>query len=414
MQRKTLVIFIIVFSLLGIGIFLMSRLVTTKKVAGPQDTDTSTYRQFESLSGEQEGTLSGIINRTIDSLTGTQTTEPSFSQITDFQIAGMTYLEDTRQIKTEDPTAEQYEIVPSLRYVERATGYIHQIYLDTKKQGVISNASIPGVQEVLFGNNGQTVIYRYIDTEDRTTINSFIATLGGEKGEFLPDNIISVNFSPENNSIFYIVKDTVGVRGIIKSITETKTSQLWTSPFSEWVSEWPTQGTIFLTTKPSWRVEGSLWGLNTKTGVLTKILSGIPGLTTHASRDASHLIYNTTTTNGPRLSVYSMVKNTTLDLGVYGLPEKCVWSNLQTTVAYCALPALFVGTAYPDSWYQGKTSFDDRFVKINAETGIVTQITEGQHVEQIDAITLSLNKTEDTLFFINKKDSTLWSLSLTQ
>nr|MBP6908254.1 hypothetical protein [Candidatus Paceibacterota bacterium] len=136
--------------------------------------------------------------------------------------------------------------------------------------------------------------------------------------------------------------------------------------------------------------------------------------TTHTNRDASYLIYNTTTTNGPRLSVYSMAKNTTLDLGVYGLPEKCVWSNTQTTIVYCALPALFVGTAYPDSWYQGKTSFDDRFVKINAETGIVTQITEGQHVEQIDAIALSLDKTEDALFFTNKKDSTLWSLSLTQ
>ncbi len=61
-----------------------------------------------------------------------------------------------------------------------------------------------------------------------------------------------------------------------------------------------------------------------------------------------------------------------------------------------------------------KNIFRRSFCKINAETGIVTQITEGQHVEQIDAITLSLNKTEDTLFFINKKDSTLWSLSLTQ
>ena len=58
--------------------------------------------------------------------------------------------------------------------------------------------------------------------------------------------------------------------------------------------------------------------------------------------------------------------------------------------------------------------FNDTFWSINVETGeqnlVYDPISDGK--AQPDAINLSLNEKENYLFFINKKDLTLWGLSI--
>ena len=90
------------------------------------------------------------------------------------------------------------------------------------------------------------------------------------------------------------------------------------------------------------------------------------------------------------------------------MPEKCIW-GLGSLYIYCGIPSS-IGNTEPDSWYQGLTSFNDNFIKINPQDGSNTTI--GQPSEGIDATHLFLDDKEQTLFFTNKKDSTLWSLAL--
>jgi hypothetical protein len=71
-----------------------------------------------------------------------------------------------------------------------------------------------------------------------------------------------------------------------------------------------------------------------------------------------------------------------------------------------------VGTEYPDYWYQGLVSFTDYFVKINTKTKNIITIANSQNETPVDATNLFFNKDESKLFFINKKDSTLWQLDL--
>lgn len=322
-----------------------------------------------------------------------------FNKITDFAVAGATFFEDTREEK----------LVSSLKYVERATGHVYQMYLDTKVVGKISNSTIPGVYEAIFDGSAKSVIYRYASS-DNNSITSFLATLGG-KSSFLNSNILGISTSPDKSKFFSIVKNVNGVTGVIKSFSETKTNQVFTSPFSEWIPEWVTEQSVYLTTKPSYFVEGSVFSLNITNGTLSKLIGGIPGLTTLSNKSGSSILYGASLESGPRLNVFNIKDHMSTDLDKYGLPEKCVWSGDNIHI-YCAVPNTIVGVQYPDSWYQGLVSFDDFFVKINTVTKESSTLANSKNEVPLDGTNLFLNKDESILFFINKKDSTLWSLDL--
>ena len=57
------------------------------------------------------------------------------------------------------------------------------------------------------------------------------------------------------------------------------------------------------------------------------------------------------------------------DLSFNTLPEKCVFSKKNPAVVYCGMPKNFEQELLPDSWWQGKISFNDEICKINTDTG---------------------------------------------
>lgn len=303
----------------------------------------------------------------------------------------------------------QNEIAPSIRFVNRINGHMYKMFLDTKVQDKISNSTIPAIYESFFNYNANTIIYRYLSQEN--IINSFMATLGAPKGEFLPQNISDLSISTDGTKYFYLVESNNSVTGIVGKFGETNKEYVFTSPFTEWLSQWTDNQEIFLTTKASYSTNGSIFLLNTTSKTLTKILGGIPGLTTLVSPNGLNVLYSNGTETGPKLGLFNISKHTSKEFSSYGLPEKCVWSKDNINI-YCAIPSLITGNQYPDNWYQGIISFDDYFVKINTATGERITIADSTEETPVDGTHLFLSDKEDSLFFINKKDSTLWSLSL--
>ncbi len=372
-------------------------------------TTTSIYQKFNPFgkSTETTPTTTGNEDEGIEKEPKTPYEMGSrFKQITKFAVSGAGYTEDTRQLN--DLSAP--EVVPSLRYVEKSTGHIYQMFLDTMVEGKISNSTIPGVYETIFDGKTTSVIYRY-PSSDKQSITSFLAQLGGSPGAFLSSDILQLSLSPDKSKFFSIVKSTSGVVGVIKSFDETKTNQVFTSPFSEWLPQWVTEDKIFLNTKPSYLVEGSVFDFSIKNGTISKIFGGIPGLTTLSNNNGTRVLYGASLNIGPRLNIFDIKSHTSMDLDKYGLPEKCIWGSDNINI-YCAVPNVIKGTQYPDSWYQGIVSFDDSFIKINAITKETSTMANSSNEIPVDAINLFLSKNEDKLFFINKKDYTLWSFSL--
>jgi len=492
MPKKTIIIFITVFAIAGLivlGLYFLS-----KKGPTVTEEDTSPWYQSFNPFGTQSGTTNNNINPNIPNDPNQEPGTPSvqtskFYQITDFAVAGATFLEDIRPVVVDPNTPEpkqvtvlvsadtkegrkeiqtilnttlspklpltvdgnfgklttqaikdfqklknltitgkidadtaplftktttdivekpKYEQAPSIRYVERMNGHIYKMFLDTKIKEKISNSTIPSIYEAFFDSTAQTVIYRYL-SEDKI-INSFMATLGAPKGEFLAQNISDLSVSGDKTKFFYLTENSSGVTGTTGTFGSTKRDIVFNSPFTEWLSQWVAGQKIFLTTKASYITSGSIFLLDTTNKTLSKVFGGVIGLTTMVNPNGSLVLYSTSTKTGPALGVFDITQHSTKDLSLYGLPEKCVWGNNVTI--YCAIPNTIVGSQYPDSWYQGLVSFDDYFVKINTTTGEKITIANSINETRIDGTYLFLDKKEENLLFINKKDSTLWSLDL--
>lgn len=326
---------------------------------------------------------------------------------------------ETPQITIAPPATE---FAPALRYVERATGHIHQTFADEINERRFSQTTIPKVYEAYFGNKGESVIMRYLK-EDNRTIQTFFGNLPKEYlgadvtstdeiiGSFLPDNVSDMSMSPDTTKIFYLFNSAGVAIGTTMEILTGKKVQVFDSPFTQWLSLWPNSKMITVTTKPSAEVLGFMYAINPDKKDFNKILGGISGLTTLTSPDGKSVLYGDNTLS---LNVYRVDTGTFLVLGVRTLPEKCVW-GLGSEVVYCAVPKLINRASYPDQWYQGEVSFSDEIWKIDTITGNTTKLLDP--IEAIggvdtDGIKLALDEGENYLFFVNKKDSFLWELQL--
>ena len=315
------------------------------------------------------------------------------------------------------------ENVPYVRYADKATGYIYETFADNINEIKFSSTEVPGLHDASFGGSGESVIIRYLKNDEKTieTYSGILpketpgAPITGDNpmtGSFLPENISDVSISPDFSKIFYVVPSGSGVAGITANISGSGKNQVFSSSFTEWLSQWPNNRMITLTTKPSGDVPGYMYAVDPTTKSFNKILGGINGLTTLTSPSGRLILY---ADNGLSLNIYNQNTGTTISAGVNTLPEKCVWGSASDTI-YCAVPrSIDQSKLYPDDWYQGTVSFSDQIWKIDAASGNGTLLADpisSQDGVDVDAINLKLDQNEKYLFFVNKNDSYLWELGL--
>lgn len=319
-----------------------------------------------------------------------------------------------------------------VRDIERGVGNIFETDMQKLKEKRISNITRLKIQEAIWGNNGKNVVIRY--TDDKNTIRSFIITLKNTtdntlfneeiptnqntkeiQGLFLPENITEVTPSKQDDKkIFYLFNFNNSSFGIIYNLDTGKKAQIFQSPITEWLPQWPNKEIITLTTKPAGSVDGFMYFLNTKTENLDRILGNIKGLTTLTSPDAKKVLYSKSTDGWVSLYIYNITKHSSIKLPVSTLPEKCAWSKTDKNTVYCAIPNNPKLSNYPDQWYKGLISFSDDIWKINTETYATERILSPIDTvkEDFDIINLQISNDDNFLFFKNKKDMSLWGMKL--
>ena len=337
---------------------------------------------------------------------------------------------DTKEKKV-IPTAPLTEFVPALRYIDKTTGNIYQTFIDKINEKKFSDMKIENLYETYFANNGSIIISRYL--KNPSILNTQEIKIGGEtimthlgllpkeilgadslslnkiEGSFLPENITDIGVSPDTSKIFYLFNWKEGVVGTIASSEGDNKKQVFDSKYTEWLTQWPNENMITLTTKPASFVPGFMYIINPNNSStnIKKILGGINGLTTLTSPNGKLILYSN---NSVSLNIYNIETRETQSLSVKSLPEKCVW-GISNDVIYCAVPKLIdTSFSYPDSWYRGEVSFSDDIWRIDVSPGNAKIVFDSD--ENIDGIKLMLDKDENSLFFINKKDSYLWGFEL--
>lgn len=328
----------------------------------------------------------------------------------------------TKKTTAKKPTPPPTEFVLALRYVEKATGNIYQTFVDKLEERKFSITIIPKVYDAYWGNKGQSVAMRYLKGDDKT-IETFVSTLpkevlGGDtaggneiKGVFLPDNVKDISISPDTLKMFYLFENQTNMIGTILNFTNNKKTQIFDSPFTEWLSFWPNKDLITLSTKPSSRIPGYMYTMDSAGKNLIKAVGDTNGLTTLGSPSGKLVLYGN---NNLALYVYRMDTRALDSLGLKTLPEKCVWNKTSEAI-YCAVPKSINSGEHPDAWYQGEVSFDDQLWKIDVKTKNATLLLDPSTItsgEEIDGVKLALDEGENFLFFVNKKDNFLWKLDL--
>jgi len=365
-----------------------------------------------------------------------------------------------------------------VRFVDRGTGYVYDMNMASATPANISNTTVPLVYESYWNSNGMSGIFRYIKEGGDDITNFYVqlrstaattntpasakASLGKKtasstatttpaslktsyagqgtsttattsipsiltapilsqtpyvlRGTYFPGNIISVAVSPKGNQLFTVENVNGNGVGFISNFDGSGSKQIFSTPLTQINAFWPSASTLMLSTKASSNSAGYLYSINVKTGVMSEVFGGLGGLSILANPKAQLVLYSDLSSSGNLVaSLYNIKTSSSQDLPFVTLADKCVWSKQNPVDLYCAVPSS-APTGYPDAWYEGTASGVDQIIEVDTDTGsihLVSSLAKDART-QIDAEWLALDPSERFLYFVNKRDLSLWSVDLNQ
>ncbi len=346
--------------------------------------------------------------------------EPMFKQLSKESVAGFTTISNGGKTL--------------VRYVLRENGNVHEIDVKTGVDTQLTNTTIPRIYEAFFGNQGNTVILRYLRHDYTTdTIVTYLGdiqpatdgqTVGSLKKstDVLPDNITAVSISPNGTNMLYLRTIPEGISATIVSLGAfLSPREVFRNSFREWAPQLFDNGTILLTTKPSALVPGFSYVYDNVKKTLTRIVREKNGLTTFGDPLGGRILFSENIAGNSLLGIY-IEKGAASEEGTINheaavslttLPEKCAWGPIYRTL-YCGSAPNSSRSQLPDDWYQGLISINDMFWKVNTDNTDVTFIADPKKaIEKNFDVTLPLvDSNEQYLFFVDKYDDSLWSMRL--
>jgi hypothetical protein len=305
-----------------------------------------------------------------------------------------------------------------VRYVMANNGHILDQAIDVPGAAAraASNTTIPGVISAVWGRNATSTILQYMDSGVLKSVSiifasSSVAGVSPVHIQFLPSNIASLAISPDSKNIVYVLTTTSGADGYVADVNGANAKKLFSLPLSQVLVSWPSQNTLLAQTKSAAGVPGVVFSVNAKTGAVTPLLY-TAGLSATANSTFSKVLYQT---SQDKTTTYSHDTATGKDapLASNPLPEKCTWSAVSLTDAYCALSLDTVPLNYLDLWHQGLAGQSDSIVQVDTNTGIGTVITlpgDGGANAAIDQLAVSSDG--KYLLFITRGDRSLWGVRL--
>jgi len=378
---------VIIILILGVWVYLM--LFGTPEKGG----DVFTNLGFE-LSVQDTTIAPPVDSQPIETLVDTQS-GAALRQLTTRPIAGFAFI---------SASSSTY-----VRYVERGTGHMYQINLDTGVENILSRTTVPRVTKAIFSPNANTVA---LTSYDDYLSNVFVGTLDDDSnliGIALQPGANNISFSSDED-VLYAISNKGDTQGYTHNIHTLVQSELFSIDYSNLDIAWGSDlEEMYLTTKPSKELEGFIY--TTKDNVLTPTIFSAYGLSALFSNDyiiATHI-------NG---DIYTSIAVDTLEseyeLPIIALKEKCVPDTIITGYLWCAAPFTDTTPSFVEDWYKGTVTSDDSLwhVDILGQTAQLSATPKNLIGRQIDVLSIKINTAGSNLSFINKIDHTLWLYDL--
>jgi hypothetical protein len=307
------------------------------------------------------------------------------------------------------------------RFVERAKGNAYETEAKNIRPQRLTNNTIPQIYNAYWTKNGNQLVGQYL--RDQEKVQTFLGNVKDKVGgdgelqtQFLNGTVGDVVFSPNNSQVAYINQTEIGSSVITSNLSLQQKLEIFSSPLNDWLIDWPEQNNLIISSKPAKDIDGLSQTINLKTGEEKLILSDKKGLTTLYSSDLKRVIYSESNKNSFDAYVLSIETNQSLPFRFNTLPEKCVWSQVEKTTLFCAVPETISASDYPEDWYLGTKSFKDEMWKTNVETGETVYLSNlsNDAGEDVDSYKMSLSSNEKFLTFLNKNNLKLYTLQIAE
>jgi hypothetical protein len=305
-----------------------------------------------------------------------------------------------------------------VRFVDRATGHIYDMNPATLEKARIINVTAPRIYSAVFKSDASGYVARTLAENEEVIANTSVSIISPKATSTdysiqttpLRGNIDALEVL-SNGNLIYAIKDNGAV--VTSSFTGSSPRELFSMNFSQWKIHPITNSSALIVTKASESAEGYAYTLNIASGGLTKVLGPLVGLSALPNPAGSRIAFSHSA-GGTTLSVANIANGTKFVITPATIVEKCVWSRREQSILLCAAPEGGLQPGTPDSWYDGTVSYSDRIWRFNTDTDTAELLLEPEKNfdTKIDAFELFLSPDEDWLFFINKRDLTLWGLRL--
>lgn len=355
-------------------------------------------------------------NEGTDAVLSSPVSQQKIFKISDGPVAGAAFSQEGRPTTT------------VARFVMQHNGHVLDLALDSpgSVSRAVSNTTIPGgahVEWVMQNTSGRTAaagaLVQYLDQNTIKTVSLAFASTVEDGGvapvriQFLPNNIISLAVSPDGTSLTYLLASQSGSDGYISRSDGTNPRKVFSLPLSQITLSWPSPTTILATTKAATGVAGVAFSINTSSGTVAPILYAL-GLTTTADAGFAHVVYQSSSLESRVSYVHNTRTNLDRPLSFDPMPDKCIWSRLQQSTMYCAMPLMYLPPNYVELWHQGAASVADSIVAYNLITGQTTVVAAPGADGGVpsDILQMALSADEKYLLFVKKGDRSLWGVRL--
>lgn len=440
-MRRILII-IVILLVVGTGVWYFYIRPKTQSGTSPVPNIMKPFFPTSTTTTGSFGTAPGVLGNGTDTTNTSGQPTPVFKQLTATAVAGYSVftrldpVTTTAAVATPDTSASTQLVLASiknststkkvakptiptvlnhiLRYVSRSNGYVYEI-----NNGAIplqiSNIFIPNIYEADFMDSNNTAVLRFLRPDNQTIATytvpvPFLNTDGTrtqKSGTYLPDNISAIAVSPDQTQLSRITTDNNGGVVSLSNSIGTNIKTVIHNPFTQWLPMWSNK-TLYLQTKAASVADGFFYSVNQSSARLQRIVGNAPGLTASVSPSGTYVLYSQSTTNGFVTKLFNTQTNTTVDINLAILPEKCAW--LQNENLICAGNSTVANATYPDDWYAGTTHLSDHLYSITTGSNLYTILYNGQ-AQSFDMTNVQVDETNRLIYFIDKPTGILWQFS---
>lgn len=301
-----------------------------------------------------------------------------------------------------------------IRYAERATGYVYSADPWTGNIERLANTLTPKTQEAYFASS--TVILRSFKDGALDTWRGEVgrtATSTALIGSSLGTGIGSLSIDTRTAQLFFVRTARGATEAVQTDGSGAKPAVLFSSPIGSWQAL-AVPGRRIVAQAPSDGVAGYAYELG-KSGALTKLVGGIPGLTVLPRASSTAFLWSSARSGALSLFAQASFSAEPVAISLKTTTEKCVWgagSGATAAFAYCAVPRVRAGGVSLDAWHQGALATEDAWWQIDTAAGATQALYASE--DRPDVRSPQIDPEGRFIAYIDGRDSSLWVLRIVQ